>query len=142
MKAPSKTLIIILIVVIALFVAIQIILPDREPDKIKANLVVVSETDIPIGSVGVNYARWDGTSVTEGGLNADNSAIRRGEEFGFEIAGWPVIVEVYSDLDASELLACCVVEEAPPEGCIWEVKISEDAEGVVLVPNSVPGDAP
>ena len=142
MKAPSKTLIIILIVVIALFVAIQIILPDREPDKIKANLVVVSETDIPIGSVGVNYSRWDGTSVTEGGLNADNSAIRRGEEFGFEIAGWPAIVEVYSDLVASELLAYCVVEEAPPEGCIWAVKISEDAEGVVLVPNSVPGDHP
>ena len=141
MKAPSKTLIIILIAVIALFVVIQIILPDKDPDKMKANLVVVSETDAPVGSIGVNYTRWDGTSVTEKGLNADNSDIRRGEEFGFEITGWPVIVEVYSDLVGSELLAYCVVEEAPPEGCIWQATIAEDTEGIVLALNSVPGDA-
>ena len=87
MKAPSKKLIIIMIAVILLFVIIAAVMPDREVTKEKANLIVSIDTNIPVGSVQVNFTRWDGSLSSEAVMNADGSMM--GGYYSPHIAYYP-----------------------------------------------------
>lgn len=137
MKPPSKTMVIILIAVIAIFVAIQALLPDKETTADDANLVIVSDTDVAIGSIRVDYVQWDGTQLSESGMNADNSLITRGDELYFDSVSWPAIVTVYADLYGNEILAQLYIEETPESG-IWQATLYDGAEGLSLSLESVP----
>lgn len=137
MGTPPKRLIVAMIAVILTFVVIVICLPDRKPSNSTANLTVAVDTDVFIGSIGVSYARWDGSSVSGGAVNADGSPLVRGDTLYFEVEGWPAIVSVYADLQGSVLLASCVVEEAPPEGCVWQAFVRERDGSIVVEPVSV-----
>lgn len=137
MKPPSKTMVIILIAVIAIFVAIQALLPDKETTADDANLVIVSDTDVAIGSIRVDYVQWDGTQLSESGMNADNSLITRGDELYFDSVSWPAIVTVYADLYGNEILAQLYIEETPESG-IWQATLYDGAEGLSFSLESVP----
>lgn len=132
MKAPSKSMIMILIAVILLFVIIAAVMPDREVTKDNANLIVVSDTDTPIGSVQVNYTRWDGSLVSEGIQNADGSMLLRGDEARFAIISWPATVYVYADQQGMEVLAAIVIEAAPEDSGIWTATIYDSEIGLTV----------
>lgn len=131
MKAPSKSMIMILIAVILLFVIIAIILPDNDTVE-KANLIVVSDTDTPIGAIQVNYTRWDGSLVSEGIQNADGSMLLRGDEARFAIISWPATVYVYADQQGMEVLAAIVIEAAPEDSGIWTATIYDSEIGLTV----------
>lgn len=131
MKAPSKSMIMILIAVILLFVIIAIILPDNDTVE-KANLIVVSNTDTPIGAIQVNYTRWDGSLVSEGIQNADGSMLLRGDEARFAIISWPATVYVYADQQGMEVLAAIVIETAPEDSGIWTATIYDSEIGLTV----------
>lgn len=131
MKAPTKSMIMILIAVILLFVIIAIILPDNDTVE-KANLIVVSDTDTPIGAIQVNYTRWDGSLVSEGIQNADGSMLLRGDEARFAIISWPATVYVYADQQGMEVLAAIVIEAAPEDSGIWTATIYDSEIGLTV----------
>ena len=132
MYAPSKRLIVTMIAVILVFVVIVICLPNREADDSKTNLVVTVDTDVFIGSIGVSYARWDGSSVSGGVVNADGSPIDRGDSLGFTVEGWPATVSVYADPQGMVLLASSVVETPPSEGYVWQASVQKKDGAVVI----------
>lgn len=132
MVVPSKRLIIAVIAVILVFVVIVICLPDQAAEDSAANLIVAVDTDVFIGSIGVSYARWDGSSVSGGAVNADGSPIVQGDSLGFTVEGWPAIVSVYADHQGMVLLASGIVEEAPPEGCIWQASVLKRDGSVII----------
>ena len=132
MKQPSKPMLIALIAVILVFVVIVICLPDQAEEDSAENLIVAVDTDIFIGSVGVSYARWDGSSVSGGAVNADGSPIAKGDSLRFTVEGWPAIVSVYADPQGMVLLASGIVEEAPPEGCIWQASVLKRDGSVII----------
>lgn len=131
MKAPSKSMIMVLIAVILLFVIIAIILPDNDAVE-KANLIVVSDTDTPIGAIQVNYTRWDGSLVSEGIQNADGSMLLRGDEARFAIISWPATVYVYADQQGTEVLAAIVIETAPEDDGIWKASVYDSEMGLTV----------
>ena len=121
----------ILIVIILILVAIRLIAP-KEWETSDANLTVTNKSDTRIGSVSVDYTRWDGSSVSEGTVNADGSMIEKGDTVWFFQLGWPAIVTVYSDLQASRVLTQIYIEEAPEAHCRWEAELY-DLEGELSI---------
>ena len=97
-----------------------------------ADLVFVSDTDTPIGSVGVDTEMGNGMINTEVGQYADNSLLKRGESFGFEVDGYPVTVTAYGAAGGKVRLASCVVEQAPVDGERWYVVARDGENGMVL----------
>lgn len=93
---------------------------------IDADLVFVNQSDTPVGSV-----KLDCQSSTEVSQYADNSPIKRGESFGFEVESYPVTVTVYKQAGGRGVLASCVVEEAP-EGDWWFVIARDGENGMEL----------
>ena len=132
MKAPSKKLIIIMIAVILLFVIIAAVMPDREVTKEKANLIVSIDTNIPVGSVQVNFTRWDGSLSSEAVMNADGSMMGRGAEVGFEVTSWPATVYVYADQQGTEVLTAIVIETAPEDDGIWKASVYDSEMGLTV----------
>ncbi len=104
----------------------------------EADLVFVNCSDAQIASVVLR-----GDTFEQGSQNADNSPLRRGESFGFEVDGYPVTVTVHSGLTGQGApLATCTVETAPAEGERWYVAARDDGDGVVLeVSTQWPEDA-
>ena len=131
MNPPSKRMMIALIVIILIFVVIVIAVPEKEIKTANADLMFVNDSDIPVGSVYISYARWDGSGVTEGGMNADESLLERGDTLSFDGVVWPVTVTVCSDLQGSEAVAQLIVAEAPAEGRLWLVTLVDSAELVL-----------
>ncbi len=138
MKEPSKRMIIALIAVILIFVVIAIAMPKNGSGATDVDLIFLNDSDIPVGSVYISYARWDGSDVTEGGMNADSSVLDRGEDLQFTGIRWPVTVMVCSDLQGRETMARIVVEEAPAEGWLWCVTLIDSAAGPKLVVTDEP----
>lgn len=138
MKPPSKRMLIAMIVVILIFVVIVIAIPEKESGAANADLVFVQDSDTPVGSVYISFARWDGSSVTEGGMNADSSLLKRGDSLSFDGVAWPVTVTVCSDLQGNEALAQIVIEEAPAEGRLWRVTLVDNTTGTKLILTDAP----
>ena len=138
MKAPSKRMMIAMIVVILIFVVIVIAVPEKEAETVNADLMFLHDSDSPVGSVYISYARWDGSGVTEGGTNADGSLLERGDTLSFDGVIWPVTVTVCSDLQGSEVLTQLIVEDAPAEGWLWCVTLVDSADGPKLVLTDTP----
>ena len=109
-------MILVMIAVILVFVIITIALPDREVTEENANLTVVSDTDVPIGSIGVSFNTWEGSLSSGAGMNADGSMLRRGDSLSFEVDTWPATVYIYADQQGSRILATAVIESAPENG--------------------------
>jgi len=134
MKPPSKKLWIALIAVIAIVMVIAIITGRDMRQAVQlgsSNLVFVNASNTPVGSVGIDFSRWDGSGEACAGMNADGSPLKRGDRLYFDAGGWPVTVTVYRDLQGWEPLAQMVIEQAPPETleeCIWYV-IAQDGPG-------------
>lgn len=118
----KKSFWIILIVLVLVVVAVRVIAP-KEQGTDDANLTVTNNSDTPIGSIGVSYTRWDGSSVSEGTINADGSMIGKGDTVWFFQVNWPAIVTVYADLEATQLLTQIFIEETPEPNCRWEAII-------------------
>lgn len=127
----KKSFWIILIVIVLIVVAVQLTAP-KEWENSDANLTVVNESDTPIGSIAVDYPRWDGSSVTEGAVNADGSMIGKGDTVWFFQVRWPAIVTVYEDTEANRVLTQIYIEEAPEENCRWEATVY-DLEGELSI---------
>lgn len=138
MNPPSKRMMIALIAVILIFVVIVIAVPEQEAGTTNADLMFLNDSDIPVGSVYISYARWDGSNVTEGGMNADNSMLERGDGLQFSGLRWPVTVTVCSDLQGSEVLAQMIVEAEPAEGWLWRITLVDSSDGPKLVLSDVP----
>lgn len=138
MNPPSKRMLIALIVVILIFVVIVIAIPEKEKETANADLLFVHDSDVPVGSVYISYARWDGSAVTEGGMNADSSMLERGDTLSFDGVIWPATVTVCSDLQGSEVLTQLIVEDAPAEGWLWCVTLVDSAAGPKLVLTDIP----
>ena len=92
----------------------------------EADVVFVSCTDTPVGSVGL-----DQQNSAEVGQNADNSPMKRGESLGFEVDGYPVTVTVYAGSGGKTPLTSCVIE-AEPEGGRWYVVGRDGPDGLTL----------
>ena len=122
MKPPSKRLIIIMIAAILVFAIIAAVSPDDDTAE-EPNLIVSIDTDIPVGSVQVNFTRWDGSLSAEAVMNADGSMMRRGDEVGFKVSSWPATVYVYADQQGTEILAASVIETAPEDGA-WNAAVT------------------
>lgn len=118
----KKSFWIILIVVVLIAVAVQLIAP-KEWETGDANLTVTNKSDTPIGSIGVSYTRWDGSSVSDGTIHADGSMIGKGDTVWFFQVSWPAIVTVYADLEATRVLTQIYIEETPEPNCRWEAVI-------------------
>ena len=131
MNPPSKRMMIALIVIILIFVVIVIAVPEKETVTANADVMFVNDSDSPVGSVYISYARWDGSNVTEGGMNADESLLERGDTLSFDGVAWPVTVTVGSDLQGSEAMAQLIVAEAPAEDRLWLVTLVDSAELVL-----------
>lgn len=142
MRPPSKKQILVLIAVILLFVVIVILLRDRDTGASNADLIVISDMDMPIGCVGVSYARWDGSYESGMGLNADNSMMTRGSRLYFDSVNWPATVTVYADLQGTEVLAELYIEEAPEAGELWQVTLYEGESGLTLSMERGPKEQP
>lgn len=106
--------------------------PDQEIST-DTDLIVEIDTDVSVGSVYISYTNAAGSNVTEGGMNADNSLLKRGDDLQFEGVVWPVTVTVCSDLQGCEVLAQVIVEEAPAEGWYWQVALVDSAAGARLM---------
>lgn len=111
--------------------------PDQEIST-DTDLIVEIDTDVSVGSVYINYTNADGSDVTEGGMNADNSLLERGDNLQFDGVEWPVSVTVCSDLQGSEALAQTIIEEAPAEGWLWCVTLVDSSTGLKLVVTDTP----
>ena len=133
MNPPSKRMMIALIVIILIFVVIVIVVPKKETGATNADLMFLNDSDTPVGSVYISYARWDGSNVTEGGMNADGSLLDRGDTLFFDGVSWPVIVTICSNLQGSEVLTQTIVEEAPAAGWLWRITLVDSAAGPKLV---------
>lgn len=97
----------------------------------EADLVFVNQSDATIVEVVVEFQDQSG-----GTRNADSSALRRGESFGFEAGEYPVTVYVYDKAvgDVAEgALTQITIREAPPEGERWYVTARDGAEGLTLL---------
>ena len=138
MKAPSKRMLIAMIVVILIFVVIVIAVPEKENGAANADLIFLHDSDTPVGSVYISYARWDGSCVTEGGMNADSSMLERGDTLSFDGVAWPVTVTACKDLQGSEILAQTVIEKAPAEDWLWRVTLVDSVAGPKLVLTDAP----
>lgn len=127
----KKSFWIILIVIVLIIVAFRLIVP-KDWETSEANLTVTNRSDTPIGSVSVSYARRDGSSVSEGALNADGSMIEKGDTVWLFQVSWPAIVTVYSDLESSRVLTQIYIEEAPEPNCRWKAEVY-DLDGELSV---------
>ena len=99
-------------------------------DKIDYDLVFVNNSDATIVEVVT-----DSVGQSSGTRNADNSPLKRGETFGFEVEGYPVTVLVYDTAVgrvAEGELARIVIAKAPPEGERWYVTARDGADGLIL----------
>lgn len=129
MKPLPKSFWIIFIAFVLIVVAVQIIFPaDKTVEE--PNLIVISDTDTPIGIIQVNYPRWDGSLASEGVQNADGSMMLRGDQVRFAITNWPATVMVYSDLQGSEVLAAIVIEAAPEGDGVWTATVYDSEDGL------------
>jgi len=133
----KKSFWIILIVLVLVVVAVRVIAP-KEQGTDDANLTVTNNSDTPIGSIGVSYTRWDGSSVSEGTINADGSMIGKGETVWFFQVNWPAIVTVYADLEATQLLTQIFIEETPEPNCRWEAVVCGSGQDLSYALESVP----
>ena len=97
----------------------------------EAGLVFVNQSDAVIVEVVVEFQDQSG-----GTRNADSSALRRGESFGFQAGEYPATVYVYDKAvgDVVEgALARITIREAPPEGERGYVTARDGAEGLTLL---------
>lgn len=92
----------------------------------RADVVFVIDTDHTVGSVGLTSAR-----SSQGGRNADNSLLARGDSVGFQVEEYPVTVTAYGDLDGKRELAACTITKAP-EGDRWYVVARDRGNGIAL----------
>lgn len=92
----------------------------------RADVVFVIDTDHTVGSVGLTSAR-----SSQGGRNADNSFMTRGESFGFRVEEYPVTVTAYGDLDGRRELASCTISQAPESGR-WYVVARNRGNSIAL----------
>lgn len=122
---------IILIIFVLIVVAVQVALPRQESTN-DANLVIKNQSDQAVGSIVVEYPRWDGSLVSEGATKADNSAIEKGDSIYFFKVRWPAVVTVYADTQGSQPLAQITIAEAPQENCRWKAEIY-DLDGELSV---------
>ena len=103
--------------------------------RTQPEVVFVSDTDTPIGSVSLTSAQ-----STEVCLHADNSLLTRGESFTFQVEEYPMTMTVYGDLEGKIPLAACIITEAP-EGDRWYVVARDSENGMVLeAGNCWPGE--
>ena len=137
MKKLPKSFWIIIIVVFLILIATQIIWPAKKESG-DANLIVINNSQTPVGMVGVSYPRWDGSQVSEGASNADGSMLAQGDKLYFNGVQWPAVVTVYSDLQGEDSLMYFVVEEAPEENGRWQATIYDSDTGLSLTLESVP----
>lgn len=92
------------------------------------DLVFVSQSNARIVSVVLR-----GDHFEQGAQNADNSPLARDNSLGFEVAGYPVTVTVYSGPNGQGApLATCTVEEAPAEGERWYVAARDSGGDIRL----------
>ena len=99
-------------------------------DKIDYDLVFVNNSDTTIVEVVT-----DSVGQSSGTRNADNSPLKRGETFGFEVEGYPVTVLIYDTAVgrvAEGELARIVIAKAPPKGERWYVTARDGADGLIL----------
>ena len=99
-------------------------------EVIDYNLVFINNSDATIVEVVT-----DSVGQSSGTRNADNSPLKRGETFGFEVGVYPVTVLVYDTAVgriAEGELARTVISKAPPEGERWYVTAKDGTHGIVL----------
>lgn len=97
-------------------------------DDASDDLVFVSQSNARIVSVVLR-----GDHFEQGAQNADNSPLDRDNSLGFEVAGYPVTVTVYSGPNGQGApLATCTVEEAPAEGERWYVAARDSGGDIRL----------
>ncbi|MBD5085253.1 MAG: hypothetical protein HDT33_09450 [Clostridiales bacterium] len=99
-------------------------------EVIDYNLVFINNSDATIVEVVT-----DSAGQSSGTRNADNSPLKRGETFGFEVGVYPVTVLVY-DMAVGRIaegeLARIVITEAPRSGERWYVTAKDGTHGIVL----------
>lgn len=127
---------ILVIAVILVVIAVRIVWPAQKSED-TSNLVVVIDTDAPIGSIGVSYTGLDGSEISEHVINADESLLIRGDRLFFQNVRWPATVTVWGDLSGTELLMSFPVEQAPDAQCRWEAVIYDGDDGLAVALNSV-----
>lgn len=98
----------------------------RAPADERADVVFVIDTDHMVGSVGLTSAR-----SSQGGRNADNSLLARGDSVGFQVEEYPVTVTAYGDLDGRLKLASCTISQAPESGR-WYVVARNRGNSIAL----------
>ena len=133
----KKSFWIVLIAIVLIIIAGQLIAP-KEWKSSDADLVVTNRSDTPIGSIVVDYPRWDGSSATEGTINADGSMITTGQKVYFFQVTWPAIVSVYADSHAEQLLMQFTIDEAPGDHCRWEAAVCGSGQDLSYALESVP----
>lgn len=98
-----------------------------------ADLVFVNDLDATIVEVSVDFA-----DQVSGMRRAGSSPLKKGESFGFEVRGYPVMLVVYGDLGRTEL-ARTTIRTAPAEGERWYVTVRDRGNGLVFsVDTSLP----
>ncbi len=130
MRGPLLLLVgaVLALVLVVLGVVLWTYFRPVEIDYGESDLVFVNCSDAQIASVVLR-----GDTFEQGSQNADNSPLRRGESFGFEVDGYPVTVTVHSGLTGQGApLATCTVETAPAEGERWYVAARDSGGGILL----------
>ena len=127
-----KRFLTLVLIVLAVFCALSGCSCDNGEEY---NLVFVNDSDTAIVEVVT-----DSVGQSSGTRNADNSPLKRGETFGFEVQGYPVTVLVYDTAVgrvAGGELARIVIAEAPPEGERWFVTAHGGGNGLRLTVDTV-----
>lgn len=128
---------ILLILLVLAALSAWILWPGQEPEG-DADLVVVLDTALPAGSVGVSYTRPDGSQAAEHVCNADGSLFARGERVLIQEVGWPLVVTVWEDIQSTRLLTKFTVEQAPDAQYCWEAVVSDGKTGLTTELDRVP----
>ena len=137
MKPPSKKLWIALIAAVVIVAVISIVTGknvNEAKDLAASNVVFINDSHLSVGSVGVSFSRWDGTSESGGACNADGSLLERGDKLYFDVE-FPCSLTVYADVEGREPLLSTVIEETPPgslEEGIWYVIARDNGDGMAL----------
>ncbi len=133
----KKSFWIIIILMFLAVVVIRILWPAQKTER-DANLLIISDMETPVGTISVDFARWDGSQVSQNALGADGDVISRGESFYFYDVGWPAIVTIYTDPKGNEVLTQLYIEQAPEAQCRWVATLYDGDDGISLSMESVP----
>lgn len=137
----KKSFWIVLIVIVAIIIVVQLVAPKQWTSD-EANLVIVSDSDVPIAAIQVEFPLLDGSSASEGTNRADGSMIMRGDRVSFFEVRWPAIVKLYADIDSSQVLATLYIEEKPEDQCRWVATVYDSENGLSFLLESVPREQP